>query len=373
MVDLPDELKLPLGSGEPWWYWLGGRPSLDFVNTLRERWWRNVETLVTPADLVLLAGARGAPAGRVGRPRTGGAAGLGARAAREHRRGTRGGDRRRAGPGERGRGDRRLAAGRRRARDAGRRAGACRCCAPPHPPTPCATRSARSRSTPRGRSAPSSARGRASARRTRAARASTTAPRRPAGCGARCAAAGTSRRRAAIASGRAGRARRRRPTTPRADEILARPRSISGATGNPRYDVRASTDRRTSRRRGQGDPCRRREQRHDEQAPEGRGRGAERGDAPRAARAALHDRGRRRAHQRRDPLRRDLPPEHGRRHALPAAARRARRDPRHQGRHGRQAARRARPTRRSPRASTACASASPSTTRAARASRSGAP
>ena len=29
-----------------------GRPSLDFVNTLRERWWRNVETLVTPGDLV---------------------------------------------------------------------------------------------------------------------------------------------------------------------------------------------------------------------------------------------------------------------------------------------------------------------------------
>jgi len=51
-MDLPDDLVLPLRSGEPWWYWLGGRPSLDFVNTLRERWWRNVETLVTPADLV---------------------------------------------------------------------------------------------------------------------------------------------------------------------------------------------------------------------------------------------------------------------------------------------------------------------------------
>jgi predicted RNA-binding Zn ribbon-like protein len=53
MADLPDDLQLPLPSGAPWWYWLGGRPSLDFVNTLRERWWRNVETLVTPADLVL--------------------------------------------------------------------------------------------------------------------------------------------------------------------------------------------------------------------------------------------------------------------------------------------------------------------------------
>jgi predicted RNA-binding Zn ribbon-like protein len=52
MADLPDDLKLPLQSGEPWWYWLGGRSSMDFVNTLRERWWRNVETLVTPGDLV---------------------------------------------------------------------------------------------------------------------------------------------------------------------------------------------------------------------------------------------------------------------------------------------------------------------------------
>jgi predicted RNA-binding Zn ribbon-like protein len=52
MADLPDDLRLPLRGGEGWWYWLGGRPSLDFVNTLRERWWRRVETLVTPADLV---------------------------------------------------------------------------------------------------------------------------------------------------------------------------------------------------------------------------------------------------------------------------------------------------------------------------------
>lgn len=50
-IDLPDELVLPLASGAPYWYWLGGRPSLDFVNTLRERWRRRVETLVTPADL----------------------------------------------------------------------------------------------------------------------------------------------------------------------------------------------------------------------------------------------------------------------------------------------------------------------------------
>ena len=49
--DLPEELTLPLVTGEPWWYWLGGRPSLDFVNTRRERWRREVETLVTPGDL----------------------------------------------------------------------------------------------------------------------------------------------------------------------------------------------------------------------------------------------------------------------------------------------------------------------------------
>lgn len=52
-MDLPDDLELPLRTGSPWWYWLGGRISLDFVNTRRERWWRDVETLVTPADLSL--------------------------------------------------------------------------------------------------------------------------------------------------------------------------------------------------------------------------------------------------------------------------------------------------------------------------------
>jgi predicted RNA-binding Zn ribbon-like protein len=51
--DLPDELALPLASGAEWWYWLGGRPAIDLVNTLRERWRRRVETLVTPDDLGL--------------------------------------------------------------------------------------------------------------------------------------------------------------------------------------------------------------------------------------------------------------------------------------------------------------------------------
>ena len=51
--DLPDGLAIPLASGVDWWYWLGGRPAVDLVNTLRERWRRRVETLVSPADLGL--------------------------------------------------------------------------------------------------------------------------------------------------------------------------------------------------------------------------------------------------------------------------------------------------------------------------------
>jgi predicted RNA-binding Zn ribbon-like protein len=61
--DLPKELALPLASGAEWWYWLGGRPAIDLVNTLRERWRRRVETLVTPDDLGLwIARAQLAPA-----------------------------------------------------------------------------------------------------------------------------------------------------------------------------------------------------------------------------------------------------------------------------------------------------------------------
>jgi predicted RNA-binding Zn ribbon-like protein len=52
-LDLPERLELPLRSGSTWWYWLGGRPALDLVNTLRERWRRRVETLVAPEDLAL--------------------------------------------------------------------------------------------------------------------------------------------------------------------------------------------------------------------------------------------------------------------------------------------------------------------------------
>jgi predicted RNA-binding Zn ribbon-like protein len=64
--DLPDDLVLPLATGEPWWYWTGGRPAADFVNTFRERWRRNVETLVTPGDLahwLVRAGVMDADAG----------------------------------------------------------------------------------------------------------------------------------------------------------------------------------------------------------------------------------------------------------------------------------------------------------------------
>ncbi|HWH92994.1 MAG TPA: ABATE domain-containing protein [Baekduia sp.] len=63
--DLPEDLVLPLATGEPWWYWSGGRPAVDFVNTHRERWRRNVETLVTPDDLatwLVRAGVMQAPA-----------------------------------------------------------------------------------------------------------------------------------------------------------------------------------------------------------------------------------------------------------------------------------------------------------------------
>ncbi len=50
-MDLPGTLELPLARGVPYWYWLGGRLALDYANTLRERWGRSVETLVTPDDL----------------------------------------------------------------------------------------------------------------------------------------------------------------------------------------------------------------------------------------------------------------------------------------------------------------------------------
>ena len=49
-------LDLPAGrpaSGLPYWHWLGGRPALDFVNTRRERWRRDVECLLSVEDVVV--------------------------------------------------------------------------------------------------------------------------------------------------------------------------------------------------------------------------------------------------------------------------------------------------------------------------------
>ena len=46
---------LPAGppeSGVPDWYWLGGRPALNFVNTRRERWRRDVDCLLSVDEVV---------------------------------------------------------------------------------------------------------------------------------------------------------------------------------------------------------------------------------------------------------------------------------------------------------------------------------
>ena len=47
---VPEVPDGPLTSGAPYWYWLGGRPALDLVNTRRERWRRNVECLASDRD-----------------------------------------------------------------------------------------------------------------------------------------------------------------------------------------------------------------------------------------------------------------------------------------------------------------------------------
>ena len=94
--DLPEDLVLPLASGEPWWYWSGGRPAVDFVNTHRERWRRGVETLVTPGRPRDLAGPRRRD-GRDPEPRARATVlEPGARPARGDRRAARRDDRRRA-------------------------------------------------------------------------------------------------------------------------------------------------------------------------------------------------------------------------------------------------------------------------------------
>lgn len=45
------DVDLPLEAGEGHWTWFGGRPALDFLNTRRERWRKDIETLVVPSDV----------------------------------------------------------------------------------------------------------------------------------------------------------------------------------------------------------------------------------------------------------------------------------------------------------------------------------
>jgi predicted RNA-binding Zn ribbon-like protein len=42
----------PLETGAPYWFWIGGRPALDLVNTRCERWRRDIECLASPDDLI---------------------------------------------------------------------------------------------------------------------------------------------------------------------------------------------------------------------------------------------------------------------------------------------------------------------------------
>jgi predicted RNA-binding Zn ribbon-like protein len=69
-VDLPDG---PVTPGPEHWYWLGGRPALDFVNTRRERWRRSIDCLTSAPDVVawlarsgLLDGGAPVPRGLLG-------------------------------------------------------------------------------------------------------------------------------------------------------------------------------------------------------------------------------------------------------------------------------------------------------------------
>jgi predicted RNA-binding Zn ribbon-like protein len=65
-IDLPEG---PLTPGPAHFYWLGGRPALDFVNTRRERWRRAVDCLTTPADVVEWLVRAGALEARAPAPR----------------------------------------------------------------------------------------------------------------------------------------------------------------------------------------------------------------------------------------------------------------------------------------------------------------
>jgi predicted RNA-binding Zn ribbon-like protein len=72
-TDLPDG---PVVAGPEHFYWLGGRPALDFVNTHRERWRRSIDCLTAPRDVVewlvragALDGHTHAPRGLLGQAR----------------------------------------------------------------------------------------------------------------------------------------------------------------------------------------------------------------------------------------------------------------------------------------------------------------
>jgi predicted RNA-binding Zn ribbon-like protein len=72
-TDLPDG---PVTPGPQYWYWLGGRPALDLVNTRRERWRRSIDCLTSARDVVawlartgLLDGSAPAPRGLLGQAR----------------------------------------------------------------------------------------------------------------------------------------------------------------------------------------------------------------------------------------------------------------------------------------------------------------
>ncbi|MEA2248092.1 MAG: hypothetical protein QOH46_2621, partial [Solirubrobacteraceae bacterium] len=72
-IDLPEGAFTP---GPEHWYWLGGRPALDFANTLRERWRRSADCLTSDADVIewlvraeVLAAPVHAPRGILGQAR----------------------------------------------------------------------------------------------------------------------------------------------------------------------------------------------------------------------------------------------------------------------------------------------------------------
>jgi predicted RNA-binding Zn ribbon-like protein len=65
-IDLPEGTVRP---GPSHWYWLGGRPALDFVNTRRERWRRSLDCLTSADDVMDWLGRAGLLAERGRRPR----------------------------------------------------------------------------------------------------------------------------------------------------------------------------------------------------------------------------------------------------------------------------------------------------------------